>query len=601
MPSNDYILLESTLSLAKKDSGTNLPESDYFEAFVCEQILKDVDVSNDELLEGIIDGGDDGGVDAFYALVNGELLDADTELDQFPRNSQIELYIIQAKQGDSFGEQAFDRLISTSSDIFDLAKTLKDFEKHYNSGLMEKVAKFRAAYLQLSSRHARLSIRCYYATKGDTKSAHPKVIHKQELLKAQLEKFFHGTSVFVELMGARELLSAAQKQRSYTLQLKLVENPISTGEGAYVALASLTDYAAFVTDERGSLRKYIFESNVRDYQGDVDVNEDIRKTLEEEESALNFWWLNNGVTILASKATIAGKIITIDDVQVVNGLQTTTSIYNYIRGSTGKTDSRSVLVRIIESTDSEARDRIIKATNHQTAIPSASLKATDRIQRDIESFLQTKGWYYDRRKNYYKNLGKPAYKIVSIPYLAQAVMAIVLQQPDYSRARPSTLIKNDSDYRRVFSDLFDLDIYRACVELMREVDLHIRYFYSPDRSQSNDDARNLRFHIAMVFAIKLLGKLQYKPNEVQRILPILEKEGMDSILAEDSVTEVLALLGMFREDTDYSTDRIAKSREFVLVLLEQVTPGLSSLTPERTAVNEKDSLDSKLGDDDIPF
>ena len=76
---------------------------------------------------------------------------------------------------------------------------------------------------------------------------------------------------------------------------------------------------------------------------------------------------------------------------------------------------RSVLIRIIVTEKAEERDRIIKATNFQTSIPPASLRATERLQRDIEEYFLHNGLYYDRRKNYYKNIGKPQDKIVSIP------------------------------------------------------------------------------------------------------------------------------------------------------------------------------------------
>ena len=59
--------------------------------------------------------------------------------------------------------------------------------------------------------------------------------------------------------------------------------------------------------------------------------------------------------------------------------------------------------------------------------------ATDKIQRDIEDYLKSRGLFYDRRKNFYKNSGKPRDVIIDIPYLAQAVMAILLRRPDTAR------------------------------------------------------------------------------------------------------------------------------------------------------------------------
>ena len=169
----------------------------------------------------------------------------------------------------------------------------------------------------------------------------------------------------------------------------------------------------------GQLRRNLFESNVRDYQGSTAVNGEISQSLRVN-AGEDFWWLNNGITIIAAKATQSGKTLTFEDPQIVNGLQTSTEIFQYFSEADTESDERNVLVRIIVPTKAESRDRVIKATNSQTSIPPASLRATDKIHRDIEEYLRPFGLYYDRRKNYHKNEGRPLEKIVSIPLMAQS-------------------------------------------------------------------------------------------------------------------------------------------------------------------------------------
>ncbi len=180
----------------------------------------------------------------------------------------------------------------------------------------------------------------------------------------------------------------------------------------------------------------MFEANVRDYQGDNVVNKDISATL----AAIGvdeFWWLNNGITILASDVTSSGDKFTITDPLIVNGLQTSYVIARHFEALDAVNDKRTILVRVIKNTDPKSIDRIIKATNSQTAIPRVWLHATEDIHRKIETTLGNAGMYYDRRKNFYKNKGIPATQIVTIPYLAQALAAIVLQRPDDARGRPA--------------------------------------------------------------------------------------------------------------------------------------------------------------------
>src|SRR5439155_14465634 len=94
---------------------------------------------------------------------------------------------------------------------------------------------------------------------------------------------------------------------------------MASGEG-YVCLVPLKNFFDFISDSEKELLRHIFESNVRDYQGNVKVNKEIHETLvgvgKEE-----FWWLNNGVTILASDVYAAtGEKLIISDPQIVNGL-----------------------------------------------------------------------------------------------------------------------------------------------------------------------------------------------------------------------------------------------------------------------------------------
>jgi hypothetical protein len=302
-----------------------------------------------------------------------------------------------------------------------------------------------------------------------------------------------------DFLGASELLALVRRTPSTTYQLSLAENPISSaGEVGYVCLVKLRDYFTFLSDENGNLRKSIFEANVRDYQGNVQVNEGIQASLRQHDTE-DFWWLNNGITILAAKATQSGKSLTLEDPQIVNGLQTSSEIYAYFREANTTNENRNLLVRVIVPKEAESRDRIIKATNSQTSIPAASLRATDKIHRDLEEYLRPFDFYYDRRKNYYKNEGRPADKIVSISLMAQAIMSIVLGRPNDARARPSSLLKRDEDYGKLFAAEYPLPLYRVCISILKAVDTYLRDKTELDTKERN----NVRFYIAMFLGIQL--------------------------------------------------------------------------------------------------
>lgn len=55
---------------------------------------------------------------------------------------------------------------------------------------------------------------------------------------------------------------------------------------------------------------------------------------------------------------------------------------------------------------------------------SSSLRATDKIQEDIEDILRKEDLYYERRVNYYSNQGIPISQIYSPLYLAKGYMVL---------------------------------------------------------------------------------------------------------------------------------------------------------------------------------
>ena len=91
----------------------------------------------------------------------------------------------------------------------------------------------------------------------------------------------------------------------------------------------MKSYFNFIVNDEGDVRKSFFDSNVRDYQGKNNVNSSISETLHRADDN-DFWWLNNGVTVLASEATLVNnRELQIVNPEIVNGLQTSMEIYNY--------------------------------------------------------------------------------------------------------------------------------------------------------------------------------------------------------------------------------------------------------------------------------
>ena len=79
--------------------------------------------------------------------------------------------------------------------------------------------------------------------------------------------------------------------------------------------------------------------------------------------------------------------------------------------------------------------------------------------RQIEMYFKTRGLYYDKRKNYYKNQKKKSADIIGVSFLAQCLIALVLRKPDFARARPSTLLTDDATYEKLYEKNKDLEVF----------------------------------------------------------------------------------------------------------------------------------------------
>jgi hypothetical protein len=553
-PTNDQIILGQILKSKCAESENELTESEYFEIYTASEILKDHDLSYDDVKYGIVGEGGDGGIDSIFTFLNGELVKEDTPINKNQKKNVIELKIIQSKTSSSFKEDSITKFRESAEDLFNLANEPNDYRKRYNQDLIDRVIIFRKVYESLAAFFPTLAINYYYATQGN--EVHPNVSGKVQKLREDINKLFGGASFDFDFIGAKKLLELTRDIPSTSRKLEISESPISTESGSYVCLVSLSKYFEFICDA-GSISRSIFESNVRDYQGSVVVNTGIKNTLSNKNSD-NFWYLNNGVTIITPKAVSAGKQLTIEDPQIVNGLQTSHEIYRYFSElEEPVVDERAILVRIICEKDEEARDRIIRATNSQTAIPPASLRSSDEVHRNIEDFLKANGFYYDRKKNYYKNQGMPVAKIISIPYMAQAMMAITLLKPDSARARPSTLLNSEKEYRRIFSLDTPIDVFLKVVQIMKSVEK----FLKPDVCEvelERKDITNIKFYIAMLVGIALT---EGKEDIINKLAALPKVEIQDSLLIEvlNKTNNKFQELG--------GTDQIAKGPSLLEALL----------------------------------
>src|SRR5690606_23790522 len=118
---------------------------------------------------------------------------------------------------------------------------------------------------------------------------------KVQQLKTIARSQFVGAKIDYFNYSSKELLKLYQIQTNDRLQLKYKETPLSTGYSdygiGYVGTVKLPDYKMFLMGEDGKIREDLFESNIRHFQGTVDVNTKIQRSIQNT-STEDFWWLN---------------------------------------------------------------------------------------------------------------------------------------------------------------------------------------------------------------------------------------------------------------------------------------------------------------------
>jgi hypothetical protein len=213
----------------------------------------------------------------------------------------------------------------------------------------------------------------------------------------------------------------------------------------------------------------LFARNIRGFMGKgSDVNRSIAETLKKEPH--NFWYFNNGVTIICDEATECGtagrKRLRVKNPQVINGQQT-----SHVLRLHGSKDAE-LLMRVIAIPRQERKDfgrfndlvgEIVAATNWQNKIVPSDLKANDPEQIRVERELRKRGYLYVRKrmaKGEARALAvtKPRFTLKK-EELAQAVAAVDLD-PYYIRLGKETLFEADI-YPKLFWSGRDISEYLA--------------------------------------------------------------------------------------------------------------------------------------------
>ncbi len=206
------------------------------------------------------------------------------------------------------------------------------------------------------------------------------------------------------------------------IEIDFSENPISVLEASKAE--NLISYLAVMPAEKlaeiyGTWKSRVLEQNVRSFlQNRTNVNKGIRLTIEQNPE--RFFAYNNGITTTAENIEFDDekRIIKVQNLQIVNGGQTTAQIYHAHRA--GK-DLSAVTVQmklnLVTQPDfvNELVPYIARFANKQNPVSEADLFSNSPYHRKMEEFsrrvippvvegnILPEQWFYERSRGQYLN------------------------------------------------------------------------------------------------------------------------------------------------------------------------------------------------------
>lgn len=211
-------------------------------------------------------------------------------------------------------------------------------------------------------------------------------------------------------------------EEKFGVTIPCIENGTSEKYSVYLAIISGELLAALYDEYRDRL----LEKNVRSFlQVKGAVNKGIRDTLRDEPDM--FLAYNNGISVTAESVDIVrdenGKpsIRRIRDMQIVNGGQTTASIFNAHKDRKINADLSKVFVQMKLSVVTSPEDmdeivpRISAFANTQNKVQVADFSANDPYHRRVEELSRTiwapaqggmkpVNWFYERARGQYADM-----------------------------------------------------------------------------------------------------------------------------------------------------------------------------------------------------
>jgi len=508
--------------------------------------------------DDVVDGGQDKQIDTIT-------IDSD--------DSAADMWIVQAKNSPSFSSNALVQMGNGLRWLLEAPK--KDLDTLSNQPFKDKILEFRGVKSDLGPSNLRLHVAFVAAGSTETLSEE----FEQEL-SAIRERYWdedlfesfdiraYGHDELNELLRARDRRAKsidADLKIRYDVNKGSVINYRADELRGLVCTVSAQEIARLVNDDPSGS---VFDLNLRKFLGGRGaVNKDIMETCTSAESAREFWFLNNGITIVCDgfdpNLDPDDPRVKLKNLQIVNGCQTATTLATAQKEGKLRPDVR-VLTRIYETSKSGLVNKIVLTTNNQNRISSRDLRANDIVQVDMERGFAIYDLLYERKQRQHDTVGKDPKKIVPNEAVGQWHLSVVLKNPADGRGRKYKVW--GELYDKIFAGKRPIEPYVIAVLLGRRVADWINE--SGLKKDKNDLKRVLAkrgaFHVGRIAAFLWKGNDRWDEPQADlagRIETLTNNPGA----LDDTISEAFVLLEkIVSEDFDFAADLDRALKSYVL-------------------------------------
>jgi len=336
-------------------------------AFEILAITTILDQSFDEVFQNIStivngNGSYDGGMDGIY-------IDED--------DNECTMHVFQIKNSKGLGDNVLSKFINDYRNIFAYGNSL-------NIPLNSKMQSFLERYTSIVSSGKIVDIKLYFIFSGEKEKNDQAVIQRhlddnKELSIYDINDLYDRIDTLISEHKKRRDVKFSFMAEKSNISLKrdpqaLISFQIQNVKAINFRLKAL-DLCALLDEEKSINNRIdtVFSDNIRGFLRYNKTNKKIKETLESDYSEY-FPFLNNGITIISEQLKIPNDMqagyypIETKNPVIVNGLQTTSVIYDIYQKDRNKLDGVYVLIRLYETNDPEIVDKITDATNTQSPI-----------------------------------------------------------------------------------------------------------------------------------------------------------------------------------------------------------------------------------------